>query len=331
MIVPRAVARNPDNEAPRPARALHAGPQRSGRPRHAHAAEVLPHVGRVAVRLARRRAPRHRGRVDDGKSRGSPPHSSTGCGRELVGEGFYEPIDDIGPDRTPTGPKAVEAPEPEFRRQRLRREMAVPASSAPPTPTSAKAGRGAKPTARRSSPQSPSRCAAISCSTRFSPPSTVHEPAPTRTAAARPNRCPATTASLGPHCIRSRVRLRPKRPARIGRQLDPAGPGDDERPQAEPRNPGGRSRHGPRSHCSRTSRATSSSSRNCTCARCHASRPTKSPKQRSSSAERAKNETPCLKTCFGRFELVRVFTSTIKVINHRGTENTETIQVRNTN
>jgi hypothetical protein len=27
---------------------------------------------------------------------------------ELVGEGFYEPIDDIGPDRTPSGPKAVE-------------------------------------------------------------------------------------------------------------------------------------------------------------------------------------------------------------------------------
>lgn len=26
---------------------------------------------------------------------------------ELVGEGFYEPIDDIGPDRTPTSPKAV--------------------------------------------------------------------------------------------------------------------------------------------------------------------------------------------------------------------------------
>jgi hypothetical protein len=26
---------------------------------------------------------------------------------ELVGEGFYEPIDDIGPDRTPTAPKAV--------------------------------------------------------------------------------------------------------------------------------------------------------------------------------------------------------------------------------
>lgn len=27
---------------------------------------------------------------------------------ELVGEGFYEPIDDIGPDRTPTAPKALE-------------------------------------------------------------------------------------------------------------------------------------------------------------------------------------------------------------------------------
>jgi hypothetical protein len=27
---------------------------------------------------------------------------------ELVGEGFYEPIDDIGPDRTPSAPKAVE-------------------------------------------------------------------------------------------------------------------------------------------------------------------------------------------------------------------------------
>lgn len=27
---------------------------------------------------------------------------------ELVGEGFYEPIDDIGPDRTPTAPKAVQ-------------------------------------------------------------------------------------------------------------------------------------------------------------------------------------------------------------------------------
>lgn len=27
---------------------------------------------------------------------------------ELVGEGFYEPIDDMGPDRSPTGPKAVE-------------------------------------------------------------------------------------------------------------------------------------------------------------------------------------------------------------------------------
>lgn len=27
---------------------------------------------------------------------------------ELVGEGFYEPIDDIGPDRTPTAPEAVE-------------------------------------------------------------------------------------------------------------------------------------------------------------------------------------------------------------------------------
>jgi hypothetical protein len=26
---------------------------------------------------------------------------------ELVGEGFYEPIDDMGPDRTPTAPKAV--------------------------------------------------------------------------------------------------------------------------------------------------------------------------------------------------------------------------------
>jgi hypothetical protein len=26
---------------------------------------------------------------------------------ELIGEGFYEPIDDIGPDRTPTAPKAV--------------------------------------------------------------------------------------------------------------------------------------------------------------------------------------------------------------------------------
>ena len=27
---------------------------------------------------------------------------------ELVGEGFYEPIDDIGPERTPSAPKAVE-------------------------------------------------------------------------------------------------------------------------------------------------------------------------------------------------------------------------------
>jgi hypothetical protein len=27
---------------------------------------------------------------------------------ELVGEGFYEPIDDIGPDRTPSAPKTVE-------------------------------------------------------------------------------------------------------------------------------------------------------------------------------------------------------------------------------
>ena len=27
---------------------------------------------------------------------------------ELVGEGFYEPIDDIGPDRKPTAPKTLE-------------------------------------------------------------------------------------------------------------------------------------------------------------------------------------------------------------------------------
>ena len=84
---------------------------------------------------------------------------------ELVGEGFYEPIDDIGPDRTAIGPEDGRVLEPPLRRERLRREVAVPRDlrhrGLPAREPAAPRGR----TARRSSPTSPSRCGAISCTT----------------------------------------------------------------------------------------------------------------------------------------------------------------------
>ena len=77
------------------------------RARHAHAAEVLPHVGQLPFG-----APdaERRGAIAEWMTE-NPWFATALVNRmwaELVGEGFYEPIDDIGPDRTPSAPKTVE-------------------------------------------------------------------------------------------------------------------------------------------------------------------------------------------------------------------------------
>ena len=84
---------------------------------------------------------------------------------ELVGHGFYEPVDDMGPDREPFRPASVRGLDVGLHGQSLRRQMADCARSSPQRPINAKASPDTMPISRPWPPVAPSGCGPINCST----------------------------------------------------------------------------------------------------------------------------------------------------------------------
>ena len=95
--------------APRQPRALHARPEASGSGRHDDAAGLLPHRPKAGRWRTRCQAPR---KIAEWITAPSDQWFAKAfvnrIWAELVGSGFYEPIDDIGPDRTCTAPKTLD-------------------------------------------------------------------------------------------------------------------------------------------------------------------------------------------------------------------------------
>ena len=81
---------------------------------------------KLAAGQARRRPPRRRWPSGSRRSRNTwfAKAFVNRMWSELVGEGFYEPVDDMGPDRKPAAPETLDFLLGEVRRQRLRHQVA---------------------------------------------------------------------------------------------------------------------------------------------------------------------------------------------------------------
>ena len=193
---------------------------------------------------------------------------------ELVGHGFCEPVDDMGPDRQPLAPQAFEALASDFiashydvkwlmrtiiattayqRESRPRHDADKPALAA--SCLAATAGRSVvqrhlrRAGDRRGGDQSRRRAQRQDDAGRARP--VLRRP-----------------ARIGEQDLR----LRSQCPAGRGRRLDPASAVDDERGRVEPRHQRQSARFDAGAACCASSPTTSRSCSNCTCAAWHASR-----------------------------------------------------------
>ena len=164
---------------------------------------------------------------------------------ELVGEGFYEPIDDIGPDRTPSAPKAVEFLSRSFAESGYDVKWlfrAICATEAYQRESRPRRDVGRHAVRRQRRPAAAERSAVQRDSDGASMLTKPSQPLNRR---GRPQAMGAVRPECdGPAGVRSGVWLRSERPARNGHQLDPAGAGDDERRADQPGGAGDRRRNG---------------------------------------------------------------------------------------